>query len=756
MMNGNGGVINVGESGGVGVLIIKDNALVQTDNLCLGGEDLFTSTSLGGTGTLYLNGGTLATAGIPYNNTTETGNIYFNGGTFQNTSNGNAWIFSWRPLNCYVQTGGAVFSNLYNSGYLIVDEQLQHDNTPDAPALDGGLTKNGIGLVLLNYNNGGAPFPANTYTGPTTVNGGTLEVLSPGQLPNYGTLNTVSVAGGATLEVRPWNGTYGWTDAQIGDLATSASWATGGILAIDTAVGNATFGGSIAQALVLAKVGANTLTLTGIGNAYSGGTTIGLGVLQIGDGSTSPGSLPGNVVISSTTAGALTFNTPAGMSVAASGNISGGGGLAMIGAGLAILSGNNSYAGSTTVAAGVLEAMTPAALPTSAGVSVSGGATLVARVGGAGEFGQSDVSSLLSAATFAPGSFLSLDTTDDSFTYAGNIGGSQGLAKLGGNALILSGNNGYTGPTTVSGGTFQIGNGGSGEYLNSPSITMSSNATVEFNHTDTYAGGYSGAISGSGQFVKAGSGSLTLNGVNSYTGPTTISGGTLVLGGSNLPTATPLTIAAAGALDMGGNSQTVGSLSGAAGAIIANNLVHPSHTYTSSLTVNPTSGATTFAGNIVDSTLSSTHGDVALTMSGNGELVLTGANAYSGGTTISAGTLEIAAASALPGSGLVSISGGGRLVLGSGAGIGALLSASSLAGSDAVALSAAAAPAIIGGYDGASGNMATLGGAPPLSQGGGGSRRRRNCRGRARAGGAGPAYHRPRRADRLARRRQAT
>ena len=164
----------------------------------------------------------------------------------------------------------------------------------------------------------------------------------------------------------------------------------------------------------------------------------------------------------------------------------------------------------------------------------------------------------------------------------------------------------------------------------------------------------------------------------------------------------------------------VGSLSGAAGAIIANNLVHPSHTYTSSLTVNPTSGVTTFAGNIIDSTLSSSHGNVALTMSGNGELVLTGANTYSGGTTISGGALEIAAASALPGSGLVSISGGGRLVLGSGSGIGALLSASSPAGSAEVALSAAAsAPATIGGYESASGSMATPGGAALLSQGGG-------------------------------------
>ena len=68
--------------------------------------------------------------------------------------------------------------------------------------------------------------------------------------------------------------------------------------------------------MALAVSGGGTLTLTGTNNAYSGGTTIYNGSLQIGNGSTSPGSLPGNVVISSATPGAFTFNTPAGMSFA--------------------------------------------------------------------------------------------------------------------------------------------------------------------------------------------------------------------------------------------------------------------------------------------------------------------------------------------------------------------------------------------------------------------------------------------------------
>ena len=264
------------------------------------------------------------------------------------------------------------------------------------------------------------------------------------------------------------------------------------------------------------------------------------------------------------------------------------------------------------------------------------------------------------------GGNANVDTTGGAVTFAGQLSGPGGLNKLGAGQLTLAGSNTYRGGTTVSGGTLQIGNGGSGEYLASPSITMSNNATVEFDHADTFPGGYGGTISGSGQFVKAGSGSLTLNAANSYTGPTTISGGTLSLGGVNgpgynLPAATALSIAPGGVLDLGGNAQPVGSLSGSAGAIIANNLVYTT-TYTATLTVSPTSGATTFAGNIVDSTLSTSHGNVALALSGSGKLTLSGSNGYSGGTTVSGGTLKVAnAAGSATGSGPVTVDAGATL-----------------------------------------------------------------------------------------------
>ena len=136
----------------------------------------------------------------------------------------------------------------------------------------------------------------------------------------------------------------------------------------------------------------------------------------------------------------------------------------------------------------------------------------------------------------------------------------------------------------------------------------------------------------------------------------------------------------------------------------------------SNLSVTDTAGSVL----TIAQTISETGGSRSLSVSG-GELILSGTSSYTGGTTVSGGTLEVTAAKALASSGLVTISGGGRLVLGSGSGIGALISASSPISSGEVALSAAAAtqsPLSIAARDE---DMATLGGAPAISQGVAGS-----------------------------------
>ena len=89
--------------------------------------------------------------------------------------------------------------------------------------------------------------------------------------------------------------------------------------------------------------------------------------------------------------------------------------------------------------------------------------------------------------------------------------------------FTLTGSNTYTGPTSVTGGTLSVGNGGSGESLPSTNVTLSNAATLIFNHSDALA--YNATISGSGSVVKTGGGTLSLGGNNAQTGGLTVNGG---------------------------------------------------------------------------------------------------------------------------------------------------------------------------------------------------------------------------------------
>jgi len=109
-------------------------------------------------------------------------------------------------------------------------------------------------------------------------------------------------------------------------------------------------------------------------------------------------------------------------------------------------------------------------------------------------------------------------------TINNELTGFVSLDKADAGTLVLGGNNTYTGGTTISGGTLQVGNGGT-----SGSITgnVINNGTLAFDRSDNSVFGYE--ISGTGNLVKAGAGTLTLLWQNSYTGGTAITGGVLEL-----------------------------------------------------------------------------------------------------------------------------------------------------------------------------------------------------------------------------------
>jgi len=113
-------------------------------------------------------------------------------------------------------------------------------------------------------------------------------------------------------------------------------------------------------------------------------------------------------------------------------------------------------------------------------------------------------------------------------TLAGDITGGGLLAKTGSGALIVAGNNEtYLGGTLISAGTLQVGNGGLTGSLSTGNVTNNAALVFDLGGSTTLLN----AVSGSGTLGLTGSGTMTLAADN-YTcsGGTLISSGTLQLG----------------------------------------------------------------------------------------------------------------------------------------------------------------------------------------------------------------------------------
>jgi outer membrane autotransporter protein len=245
--------------------------------------------------------------------------------------------------------------------------------------------------------------------------------------------------------------------------------------------------------LAFTKAGPAMLTLTG-DNIYSAGTTISAGTLQLGNGGAS-GSLVGNVVND----GTLAFNRSD--AVLFNGSISGSGGVSQLGTGTTTFTADNTYTGDTTIAAGTLQ------------------------LGNGGTSG-SLVGDVLNNGT------LSIDRSD-TVTLPGVISGAGQLVQAGTGTTILTADNTYTGATTISAGTLQLGSGGT---TGSVVGDVANNGTLAFNRADTVA--FPNLISGTGGVNQLGPGTLQLNGDQTYTGPTQVLAGMLALGSGSLQSST--------------------------------------------------------------------------------------------------------------------------------------------------------------------------------------------------------------------------
>ena len=162
--------------------------------------------------------------------------------------------------------------------------------------------------------------------------------------------------------------------------------------------------------------------LTATNNSFTGGTLISSGTLQVGDGATNAGSLPGNSVVNN---GRLILDPPAATSLSVSGVISSNGNLVMLGNGLATLTGSNTYTGPTLISAGTLQLGNGASLSSASTVTDNG--TLAFKDNG----------------TLTQGTNFS----------SAAITGSGGVVQAGPGLVTLNAANTFTGNIVVSGGT---------------------------------------------------------------------------------------------------------------------------------------------------------------------------------------------------------------------------------------------------------------------------------------------------------------
>jgi autotransporter-associated beta strand protein len=527
---------------------------------------------------------------------------------------------------------GTGIKTVSNSGTISTLQMMDADGTGRSATtlkLGSNLTAGSGGLVRAGFSDAGTTFDygvnADIYTlDLTAASGAWTPTTATGTISQWALTGTAGriIANGFNLATANVGTTVGpglILESRAGNsVANTLSLGTSGTGAIDaTSVFRYAGAAAVATPSTLTSSraigdlevtsGALQLgsTFTSMQNVRVSGGSLDLGSKSL----TVPGvRLTGGTITTGSLTSSGTFDMQAGTISAA---LLGTGTLTKSGAGLVVLSGSNSYSGGTVIDSGTLQVgagSTTGWLPTSPSITGSSGGVLA--------FNRSD---------------------DYGGSFGTSIGGGLGVAVRGSGTLTLSGSNGYTGTTTLSGGILALGgtnalagggnvtfSGGRLQYsasngadLSGRIVSSGSAISIDTAGQDvTWASGL--AATNQGGLTKSGSGRLTLSANNSYTGLTTISGGTLQVGN--------------------------GSTTGSVGGDIANN---------AALVFNRSNDLTQ-SGAI--------SGTGSLTKQGNATLSLTAANTYTGLTTISAGTLALSGGdNRLATTGTVTFSGNGGL-----------------------------------------------------------------------------------------------
>ena len=401
--------------------------------------------------------------------TITSGTLALSGSGSIGTSSG---VSNAATFDISATTSGATITTLSGAGSVVLGTKtltLSAANDTFAGVISGtgGLVLSS-GTQTLTGNN--------TYTGGTTINGGTLSFGANDVLSNTGAVN---VSGG-TLAIGAYSDTVGAVTLSSGSITGTTGVLTGASYDVTNATGTTTIGAILGGTAQLTKTGAGSLVMSGM-NQYTGGTTVTEGSLSFGANDVLYDA--GAILVNGGTFNTASYSDTVGAVNLSSGSIIGGSG---------VLSGTNYDVTNVT------------------------GTTTISAI----------------------------------------LGGSAALTKTGAGTLTMSGTNTYTGGTTINGGALSLA---ANDVMTDSGIILVNGAIFDINsHSDNVGlvtvssgavtgttgilriGGFevnnnagqvivSANLGGLGALTKTGTGTLTLNGANSYTGATTIEAGATLL-----------------------------------------------------------------------------------------------------------------------------------------------------------------------------------------------------------------------------------
>jgi outer membrane autotransporter protein len=391
------------------------------------------------------------------------------------------------------------------------------------PGTGASLVKVGIGTLTLSG--------VNTYSGGTTINGGTIAVSADNNLGDPA--GGLAFGGGA--------------------LQTTATFTTARPVTLNAGGGTFSPNGGATLTLAGAVGGVGGLTMAGGGtlilagaSSYSGGTTVNAGTLQLGLGASlaaggaltvnggtfnlngngqTVGALSGTGGTIALGTGTLTTNSAGNTTLAAT--ITGSGTFIKQGGGILALTGSNTYSGGTTVSGGLINFA--AANNFGTGMVTLNGGGLQWATGNT-----TDISAQLAPLGAGGGIF---DTNGNNVTLATAITGTGGLTKQGTGLLNLTGNNSFTGSTTVSAGTLAVNGSLASGITVSPGGTLGGNGTITglvTNNGIIAPGNSIGTLNINGSFVQGAGGTYQVEVNNTGQGDRINAAGTAVIQGGTV------------------------------------------------------------------------------------------------------------------------------------------------------------------------------------------------------------------------------